>query len=485
MKYGLSSEELDTIRAHLARQPGIRQAVLFGSRVLGTFKEASDIDIALKGEGLDLFTCGSLKSRLEDETNIPYFFDFVAYDTLTNEALRQHIDTHGVCIYGEGEGGSGWRELKLSDFVELGRDQFKPNQAADLNYIGLEHIEQEKLRLNSVGHSSEIASNKFFFKVGDVLFGKLRPYFRKVVKARFDGVCSTDIWVVRAKGNFSQDFVFYFMANWEFIDTANAGEGGSRMPRADWNFLKNTEWSIPEYAEQKAIAAVLSSLDDKIDLLHRQNKTLESMAATLFRQWFVEEAQEDWNDGVISDLVEFNPPRKLAKGTIAPYLEMASLSTTTFNPEGWYDREFSSGTKFINGDTLLARITPCLENGKTAYVTILNNDQVGWGSTEYIVMQPKGDLHPFFAYVLARNSDFRDFAEGCLAGSSGRQRVETNHLMSYKIKMPAEDIVKKFNAVAESIAPKLHSNAVQIRTLEKLRDTLLPKLMSGEVRVAA
>src|SRR5699024_8176945 len=153
---------------------------------------------------------------------------------------------------------SGWEELKLSDFIELCKDQFKPDQDTGFNYIGLEHIQQEKLRLNSVGHSSEITSNKFFFKNGDVLFGKLRPYFRKVIKAKFDGICSTDIWVVRAKENNSQSFIFYFLANWEFINTANVGEGGSRMPRADWNFLKDTCWLIPEYNEQRAIAAVLS-----------------------------------------------------------------------------------------------------------------------------------------------------------------------------------------------------------------------------------
>lgn len=289
---------------------------------------------------------------------------------------------------------------------------------------------------------------------------------------------NTTLYVQDFKGNDTQ-FIYYFLQQ---LDWAKYSDK-SAVPGVNRNDVHQEQITIPPLPEQKAIAAVLSSLDDKIDLLHRQNQTLEAMAATLFRQWFVEEAQEDWEDGLISDLVEFNPTRKLTKGTIAPYLEMASLSTDTFNPEGWYDREFSSGTKFANGDTLLARITPCLENGKTAYVTILDKDQVGWGSTEYIVMRPKGDLHPFFAYALARNSDFRDFAEGCLAGSSGRQRVETNHLMSYKIKIPAEGIVQKFNAVAESIAPKLHSNAVQIRTLEKLRDNLLPKLMSGEVRV--
>jgi type I restriction enzyme, S subunit len=137
----------------------------------------------------------------------------------------------------------------------------------------------------------------------------------------------------------------------------------------------------------------------------------------------------------------------------------------------------------MNGDTLLARITPCLENGKTAYVTFLYDSQVGWGSTEYIVMRAKDSFHPFFAYVLARNADFRDYAEGCLAGSSGRQRIDINHLMDYQIQIPSQDAIDKFNAAAKLIVPKLKLNSVQIQTLEKLRDTLLPKLMSGEVRV--
>jgi type I restriction enzyme S subunit len=256
------------------------------------------------------------------------------------------------------------------------------------------------------------------------------------------------------------------------------------MPSINTEILKSILISYPPLSEQRAIAAVLSSLDDKIDLLHRQNKTLEAMAETLFRQWFVEEAKEDWEEGKISNLIEFNPKRQLSKGTIAPYLEMASLSTSTFNPDSWYNRKFSSGTKFLNGDTLLARITPCLENGKTAYVTFLDNDQVGWGSTEYIVMRSRDKLHPFFSYTLARNAEFREYAKGCLAGSSGRQRVEINHLMNYKIKIPPDNILLEFNEFAESIVPKLRSNSDQIRTLEKLRDTLLPKLMSGEVRVS-
>lgn len=290
---------------------------------------------------------------------------------------------------------------------------------------------------------------------------------------------NTALYVQDFKGN-NAKFVYYFLQqlDWEKFSDKSAVPGVNR------NNVHQEPVSFPLPNEQKAIAAVLSSLDDKIDLLHRQNRTLEAMAETLFRQWFVEDAQEDWADGTIVDLIEFNPQRKLAKNSIAPYLEMAALSNTTFSPEGWYDREFSSGTKFMNGDTLLARITPCLENGKTAYVTFLQDDQVAWGSTEYIVMRPKASLHPFFAYTLARNGDFRDYAEGCLAGSSGRQRVDVDHLKNYDIKIPSGTVVNQFNEFAESVVPKLHSNAQQIRTLEKLRDSLLPKLMSGEVRVA-
>ncbi len=275
-------------------------------------------------------------------------------------------------------------------------------------------------------------------------------------------------------------FLYYYLVSEDGQAEIESRNVGSTQPKLPLYNIQGIPILLPPLEDQKSIASVLSRLDGKIDLLHRQNKTLEAMAETLFRQWFVEGAGEDCP---ITDYLEFNPPRKLSKGAVAPYLEMAALSTTAFNPDGWYDREFSSGMKFINGDTLLARITPCLENGKTAYVTFLNENQVGWGSTEYIVMRPVEMLHPLFAYVLARNQVFREYAEGCMAGSSGRQRVDIEHLKLFQICKPTKDAVDTFNQMAKSVEPKLHANMVQIKTLEKLRDSLLPKLMSGEIRV--
>ena len=289
-------------------------------------------------------------------------------------------------------------------------------------------------------------------------------------------------------------FSYYWFASDLIVEQIMQRNTGSSVPLINLSVLKSLIVPVPPPPEQRAIASVLSNLDDKIDLLNRQNKTLESMAETLFRQWFIEAPPQPSprpspsgrggkKPGVVADLIEFNPQRALRKGTVAPYLEMASLSNTTFAPESWYEREFSSGTKFTNGDTLLARITPCLENGKAAYITFLKDEQVAWGSTEYIVMRPKAGLHPFFAYTLARNSDFKDYAEGCLEGSSGRQRVNVDHLRNYSMSMPDQATVDKFNAIANSIVSKLHLNSCQVRSLTKLRDTLLPKLMSGEAKV--
>jgi type I restriction enzyme S subunit len=254
----------------------------------------------------------------------------------------------------------------------------------------------------------------------------------------------------------------------------------SAVPGLNRNDVYSLKIPVPTIPEQRAIASVLSSLDDKIDLLHRQNKTLEAMAEALFRRLFLERVGKL---GQITELIEINPLRKLAKGQLAPYLEMSNVNTTVFHPVNWYLREFTSGMRFINGDTLFGRITPCLENGKAVYVTFLEKGQVGWGSTEFIVLRSKGQLHPFFTYTLVKCRDFRDYAEGCFEGSSGRQRVNVDHLSNFEIHIPEESAIKDFNVKMEAIAPKLHLNFMQIRILEKLRDTLLPKLMSGEVMV--
>ncbi|MEJ9971859.1 restriction endonuclease subunit S [Escherichia coli] len=270
-------------------------------------------------------------------------------------------------------------------------------------------------------------------------------------------------------------FYYFQWNNLRYLDS------GSAQSQITINDLEKVILKLPSIPEQKAIASALSSLDDKIDLLHRQNKTLESMAETLFRQWFILDST-----GVsvsIDQIIDFNPKRTLIKSQDATYLDMAGLSTVIFRANGYYRRPFSSGTKFTKRDTLLARITPCLENGKAAYIDFLDDNETGWGSTEFIVMRPKKEIHPFISYIMCRNPDFKEYAESCMEGSTGRQRVNLDHLKKFNVNLPTEASLRIINELLDSFESKLINNSKQIDSLEKLRDTLLPKLMSGDVRV--
>jgi len=282
---------------------------------------------------------------------------------------------------------SEWKEVKLHMMTEPLKEIYNPINNENLNYIGLEHIEQGSLRLNSIGSSNKIKSNKFQFKANDILFGKLRVYFRKVVKPKFDGICSTDIWVFRAKKGFNQDFLFYFLANWDFINLADGGEGGTRMPRADWNFLATTPWKVPPLPEQKAIAGVLSSLDDKIDLLHRQNKTLEAMAETLFRQWFVpacrnapgagrEDAEEGWEEIKLDNLVDIESGKGLKK---EQFLENGEYPVLGANGRiGRTDSWLFEGELLFTGRV-----------GTLGSIFIVNKGEKVWLSDNTLIIKPK------------------------------------------------------------------------------------------------
>ena len=141
--------------------------------------------------------------------------------------------------------------------------------------------------------------------------------------------------------------------------------------------------------------------------------------------------------------------------------------------------------RFANGDTLLARITPCLENGKTAYVDFLRDSEVGWGSTEYIVLKPRPPLPDQLGYCLARSAAFRQFAIQNMSGTSGRQRVSAAALKGFLMAAPPVRLAAHFGEVAGSLFERASRAGRESRTLTALRDALLTKLISGEIRVPA
>lgn len=147
-------------------------------------------------------------------------------------------------------------------------------------------------------------------------------------------------------------------------------------------------------------------------------------------------------------------------------------------------RDFGSGMRFRNGDALLARITPCLENGKTAFVDYLDNGQVGWGSTEFIVMRARSNVPKPLAYLLARDPDFRQHAIRSMTGTSGRQRAQTDVLEAWPMAISPSDVLKAFSDFVKPLFERITASGSENRTLAEARDYLLPRLISGKVTVA-
>ncbi len=309
-------------------------------------------------------------------------------------------------------------------------------------------------------------------------------------------------------------FVKYFLMSDEGQRRIDAMSVGSTQKKLALFRIKDIEVPLPTIEEQREIASILGALDDKIEVNRKTAATLEEMARALYRSWFVDfdpvhakaagsspahmDTQtaalfpdrfgkdglpEGWELGTLSDLIDFNPKAKLPKGTLAPYLDMKALPTAGMSADAPYDRAFTSGTKFRARDTLLARITPCLENGKTAMVDSLGEAEVGWGSTEFIVMRAKDGIPPSLPYCVARDASFREDAIASMTGSSGRQRADAKTIAAIEAAVPTEEIVVAFGDTTMPMIERIHQIGAENQILATLRDTLLPRLMSGELRV--
>lgn len=432
---------------------------------------------------------------------------------------------------------SEWKTYKLGEIAELRKEQIIPN-GIEQPYIGLEHIEQQSLRLNGVGSSNSVISNKFKFYSGDILYGKLRPYFRKVYQPKFEGVCSTDIYVIKNKKPVEQDFLYYLIATEEFTNIANSGSSGTRMPRADWKQLQNSEWQIPDLPTQRQIAQILSSLDDKIELNLQMNQTLEAMAQAIFKEWFVNfnypkslnydsfdlsDLHDVKNQGNQENLKNQGSDNGLPKGW--RMISIGDLFRVTIGGD-WgreeYSDEFSErsfivrGTDFDkilngnivsvpsrfikqsnffkrkveNGDILL-EISGGSKDQPTGRTILFTDELLSLFGSPVVpasfcrLIRPKE-----FNYSLFLDIFFKYFYQ--IGGTWEYQNQSTgisNFQFTFfsedkKIAIPNdENLIKIFGEIISPIRKKIDSNTLQIQSLTQLRDTILPKLMSGSLNL--
>ncbi len=271
-----------------------------------------------------------------------------------------------------------------------------------------------------------------------------------------------------------KEFLFYFLISRDGQEEIDQRNVGSTQPKLPLYNIKTITIPIPPIENQKAIASILSSLDDKIDLLHRQNQTLEQMAETLFRQWFVEEADEDWEKGVLGDVIEiFDNKRiplskmqrnKMKDGELYPYYGAASIMD--YVNDYLFDGEY-----ILLGEDGTVRTDegyPVLQYATGKF----------WVNNHAHILKAKEPYNNFFIWNYLSKKNIDRIVTGAV-----QPKINQGNLKSLDFPKFPSELVERFNEQMKPTFGKINHNRAQIRTLTALRDTLLPKLMSGEIRI--
>jgi type I restriction enzyme S subunit len=258
----------------------------------------------------------------------------------------------------------------------------------------------------------------------------------------------------------------------------------------------------PSVPLQRRIAGLLSAYDDLIENNQRRIQLLEEMARAIYREWFVEfrfpghervrlvksrlrMIPDGWQLRTMPECVGINPRTVIPRAGLKPFVPMGCLSNGSMLITDIESRESSNGSKFQNGDTLFARITPCLENGKTGFVQFLPDTKaVACGSTEFIVLRSR-TLTPEFVYLLARSDALRSVAIKSMSGASGRQRVREQCFDTFLIAEPPRDLLERFSGVVAPAFKLIQTLHQQSDVLRATRDLLLPRLLSDQITLDA
>lgn len=380
---------------------------------------------------------------------------------------------------------SSWRDVKIGDACELSRETWLPDSKSHIPYIGLEHIGQGTLTLVSIGDSSEVESIKLRFKKGQILFGKLRPYFKKVIQAKFDGICSSDIFVIQAKRGFDNGFIRYLFSSDDLVAEATRSSEGTRMPRASWDYLAQLSRPMPKFDEQVEIAKILDDIGKKIDLNNEMKVTLEEMGQTIFKRWFFDFEFPDANGKPYK-----SSGGKMVDSDLGPIPSGWSVqaAASIFKLEyGWHLPEWDRisghvpvfGSGGLSGHHNKSFVTaPCVIVGRAGKigpqsVYYSHVDCCPLETAYYVSAKPAWMR---FIFYLIRTMNMVN------TGSSV-PNLSRNHVHNAPVVVPSETIIKRFDDLIATIFEMQHHNSVDMMSLAQMRDTLLPKLMNGSIRV--
>ena len=404
---------------------------------------------------------------------------------------------------------SEWKEYKLGDLIETNKKSIGKNYP----YSRILYLDTGSITCNNIESYQEFELDKSpsrakrLVKQDDIIYSSVRPnqlHYGYITNPQDNLVVSTGfITITCNKEVIYPKFLFYYLIQdyiTEYLHSV-AEASTSAYPSLKADDIESLYIVLPPLSEQKRIASILSSLDDKIDLLHRENKTLEAMAETLFRQWFIEEAKEDWKEKHLSDYVidtlggdwgkenpegDFVKPVQCIRGTDIADLNvgLACKTPIRFVKESKYDKIHPK-----TGDIIM-EISGGTENQSTGRVAYINNDVIELFDyplvfSNFCRLLRMEEKYTYFIYSYLQYLYKQDEFFNLENGSSGIKNLDYKALLyDLTYPMPNENrLIVEYNEKVSLYFRKINKNKKQIQTLIQQRDSLLPKLMSGEVKI--
>ena len=383
------------------------------------------------------------------------------------------------------------RKYKISELATSNSSQYSKNEKWSIvRYLDTGSITNniiEEMQTIRMGVDEFPSRARRKVKRGDIIYSTVRPnqkHFGYIENPAENMLVSTGFTVLSVNEDVADSkYLYYWLSQQSIIDYLHAvGEQAvSAYPSIKAKDIEDLEIILPPLFEQRHISSILTCIDSKIELNRRINDNLEQQVQLMFDKTFVNYPATNFCR--LSDIANINPKRIISKNTKARYIEMSNLPTKGSFPCKWEYKDYNGGMKFTNCDTIMARITPCLENGKVAYINFLDKGEISFGSTEYIVISSKGTYRPEWFYFLTRNKLFIDYSIKHMNGSSGRQRVSGESIGDFQIPLFSMDSLQPLFTMSEIALKTITRNSLENIELSAIRDFVLPKLMSGELKI--
>ena len=352
-----------------------------------------------------------------------------------------------ICFYADGR--ISVADLNLNTYIST--ENMLPNKEGITQSSGLPTISQAQA-----------------YQAGDILLSNIRPYFRKIWFANFSGGCSNDVLTLRAKENCNPRFLYYLLSDDNFFDYATATAKGTKMPRGDKEAIMRYEVSLPPLPIQREIAATLSCLDAKIANNTKINHHLEQMAQAIFKSWLVDfepwggVMPEDWREGTLSDVASITSGKR-------PSFSQQIASDKANVPLIGASSIMGFTDKFLYDEKILI-------TGRVGTHGIIRRySRPCWASDNTLII--KSNYYEF-TYQQLCSVDFYNMNRG-----STQPLITQTDLKNVIITLPSKAILLEFEKLSCSLMERHESNIRESENLAKLRDTLLPRLISGELSI--